>query len=72
MSPIQPDLATRDSSFNPGLPSEAFKAQWKHPSDVFSVLLLVGGDVVAAATAQLAGGWITPVAFSFGKLDHCK
>ncbi|PNP86584.1 hypothetical protein FNYG_00076 [Fusarium nygamai] len=43
-----------------------FSQQWKHPSDAFSVLLLLGGDVVARALAQLAGSRLTPVAFSFG------
>ncbi|OJD33068.1 uncharacterized protein BKCO1_3300061 [Diplodia corticola] len=41
-------------------------AQWRNPSDILSVLLLVGPDVVKNAIAQLAGRAITPVAFSFG------
>ncbi|EDU42064.1 hypothetical protein PtrSN002B_003841 [Pyrenophora tritici-repentis] len=49
-----------------GASSQEFSAQWKNPSDVFSVLLILGGDVVARALAQLAGSGITPVAFSFG------
>ncbi|SCN95091.1 uncharacterized protein FFB20_09945 [Fusarium fujikuroi] len=53
-------------AFNPGLPSNEFSEQWKHPSDVFSVLLILGGDVVARALAQLVGSRFTPVAFSFG------
>merc|ERR1712093_866825 len=40
--------------------------QWENPSDVFSVLLILGGDVVERALAQLAGSPVTPVAFSFG------
>jgi hypothetical protein len=40
--------------------------QWAHPADVMSVLLLLGGEIVNKALAQLAGGTITPVAFSFG------
>ncbi|OQE47580.1 hypothetical protein PENCOP_c001G03044 [Penicillium coprophilum] len=43
-----------------------FSAQWKTPSDIFSVLLLLGGDIVSRALAQLAGSRLTPVAFSFG------
>lgn len=50
-----------------GIPSHEFSEQWKNPSDVFSVLLILGGDVVARALAQLAGSGIAPVAFSFGK-----
>ena len=39
----------------------------KSPSNyAFTILLLLGGDVVARALAQLAGGKLTPVAFSFG------
>ena len=46
----------------------SLRNQWHHPSGVFSVLLLVRGDVIQKAVAQLAGGpfYITPVAFSFG------
>ncbi|EWZ79010.1 hypothetical protein FOWG_16788 [Fusarium oxysporum f. sp. lycopersici MN25] len=64
MPPVLLDLIRR--TFNPGQPSSDFSAQWKNPSDVFSVLLILGGDVVARALAQLVGSRITPVAFSFG------
>lgn len=50
----------------PGLASGQFRDQWENPSDVFSVLLILGGDVVSRALAQLAGSRVTPVAFSFG------
>jgi hypothetical protein len=40
---------------------------WSQPSDVFSVLLILGGDIVHRALAQLAGTSITPVTFSFGQ-----
>ena len=51
--------------------SNAFKAQWTNPSNyAFTILLLLGGDVVARALAQLAGGRITPVAFSFGWVSY--
>jgi len=56
-------LAGRDpSSTTPG----EFKYQWLRPGDVFSVLLILGGDVIARALSQLAGGVFTPVTFSFG------
>lgn len=59
--PFQP----RDFDINS--PSTAFKNVWTSPSNyAFTILLLLGGDVVARALAQLAGGRITPVAFSFG------
>jgi len=40
--------------------------QWQGPSDILSVLLLLGPDIVQRSVAQLAGRTITPVAFSFG------
>lgn len=64
MPPVLVDLMRRN--FDPGYPSREFWAQWKNPGDVFSVLLILGGDVVARALAQLVGSGITPVAFSFG------
>ncbi|KAF2259665.1 hypothetical protein CC78DRAFT_524479 [Lojkania enalia] len=52
-------------------PSAAFKAQWASPTNyAFTILLLLGGDVVGRALAQLAGGRITPVAFSFGWVSY--
>lgn len=55
------------------------RAQWKNPGDIFSLLLLIGGDIVQKALAQLVGVRVscsyqkskfniplTPVAFSFG------
>jgi hypothetical protein len=53
-------------AFDTGIPSGQFSDQWKNPSDVFSVLLILGGDVVESALGQLSGSMITPVAFSFG------
>lgn len=47
-------------------PREAFSDQWRNPSDVFSVLLIIGGDIIQKALGQLSGGLLVPVAFSFG------
>lgn len=58
-------------------PSQEIKAQWQNPGDIFSLLLLVGGDSVQKAIARLVGVpyklpftkakiYVTPVAFSFG------
>lgn len=63
---MPPLLSVVRRTFSPGVPSSELSEQWSHPSDVFSVLLIVGGDVVARALAQLAGSCFTPVAFSFG------
>ncbi|KAG9254186.1 uncharacterized protein F5Z01DRAFT_622642 [Emericellopsis atlantica] len=44
-------------------------AQWTAPGDIFSVLLIVGADVIQLACAAMTGGpglLPTPVAFSFG------
>ncbi|KAI9767031.1 MAG: hypothetical protein M1840_005990 [Geoglossum simile] len=46
--------------------SQQLRAQWASPGDIFSVLLIIGGDVIQAALAQLSGGKLTPVTFSFG------
>ena len=47
-------------------------SQWRNPGDILSLLLLVGGDVLQRATAQLAGDarLPTPVVFSFGWLAY--
>lgn len=41
-------------------------SQWRNPSDILSVLLIIGGDVIQKALAQLSGDSVVPVAFSFG------
>lgn len=46
--------------------SSEFRAQWTRPSDTFSILLIVGGDVIQLALANLTGAFMTPIAFSFG------
>lgn len=57
--------------FNASAPAAAFAGEWSSPSNyAFTILLLLGGDVIARALAQLSGGAITPVAFSFGMLVH--
>ncbi|KIJ36796.1 hypothetical protein M422DRAFT_212098 [Sphaerobolus stellatus SS14] len=43
---------------------------WRSPSDLLSVLTVIGGDIVKSALAQLAGGHITPVSFSFGWVGY--
>ncbi|KAL6408715.1 hypothetical protein AUP68_07661 [Ilyonectria robusta] len=42
------------------------KEQWANPGDIFSVLLIVGADVIQKALAQLSTKSFKPVAFSFG------
>ncbi|PKS05457.1 hypothetical protein jhhlp_008833 [Lomentospora prolificans] len=63
--------------------AEELHDQWLNPGDIFSLLLLVGGDIVQKAIAQLVGYEaqvalcgrqiripITPVAFSFGLVSY--
>lgn len=66
-------VATQLSHSLPGVfrrtePFPNLQSQWKSPSDVFSILLILGGDIIHRALAQLVGstGLFTPVAFSFG------
>ncbi|CAG8957588.1 hypothetical protein HYFRA_00010454 [Hymenoscyphus fraxineus] len=42
------------------------REQWTTPSDILSVLLIVGADVVKTALAQFNGQYFKPVPFSFG------
>lgn len=56
-------------------------SQWRNPSDILSLLLLIGGDVIQKAIVQLFGVYVqplkhfprlylTPVAFSFGWVGY--
>ncbi|CZR68599.1 uncharacterized protein PAC_18498 [Phialocephala subalpina] len=47
-----------------------FTDQWVNPGDAFNVLLILGGNIVGQALAQLAGHGIPPVAFSFGWVGY--
>jgi hypothetical protein len=69
MSPITfltNSLQRRAISPDASVSSQELREQWKHPSEVFSVLLLLGGEIVNKALAQLVGDVVTPVTFSFG------
>lgn len=49
------------------------RAQWSNPGDIFTILLIVGGDIVQKAIAQLTAGPtpnFTPVSFSFGWVTY--
>ena len=47
--------------------SSSLYSQWTNPSDILSLLLLIGGDVIRCALAQQVGDrFPTPVVFSFG------
>lgn len=67
-----------------GLPSmdtkQWLRAKWTNPTDIFTILLIIGGEVVQVAMAQLCAGpvpYLTPVSFSFGWVStlrhrHCR
>ncbi|RYP25809.1 hypothetical protein DL767_008268 [Monosporascus sp. MG133] len=48
------------------IPASYFRQQWTGATDVFTVLFILGGDVVQLALAAVAGDVIVPLAFSFG------
>ncbi|KAI0714501.1 hypothetical protein C8Q76DRAFT_648414, partial [Earliella scabrosa] len=52
---------------------DALRGSWRSPEDILTLLMLIGGDIVQRAVAQLAltgPGPFTPVAFSFGWLAY--
>lgn len=60
--PIRSEEAKRVSS--------TIRATWENPSDTMTVLLIIGGDTVRQALAQLSGPYVVPVAFSFGWIGY--
>jgi hypothetical protein len=50
--------------------SSTIRATWENPSDTMSILLIIGGDTVCQALAQLSGSYMVPVAFSFGWIGY--
>ncbi|KAK4442921.1 hypothetical protein QBC34DRAFT_488593 [Podospora aff. communis PSN243] len=52
--------------FGVDAPLSQLQQQLLYPRDVFTVLLLLGGNIVERALAQLSGSGFTPVTFSFG------
>ncbi|KAK3723877.1 hypothetical protein LTR37_001361 [Vermiconidia calcicola] len=49
------------------------RSQWSNPKDIFTILFIVGGEIVQVAIAQLCAGPVpnlTPVSFSFGWLGY--
>ncbi|EFR03484.1 hypothetical protein MGYG_06482 [Nannizzia gypsea CBS 118893] len=65
MAPLASGLFSR-ASFDSSITFGEFRDQWITPGDVFSILLILGSDVVHCALAQLAGSGVAPVSFSFG------
>lgn len=69
---MNPILALRQSFTMLGTNSTAsvLGSQWTNPSEVTTVLMIIGGDVVQKALAQTTGCWYTPVCFSFGWVPY--
>lgn len=65
---LHASYCTAFSNFTQGIHpvTHSFLAQWRNPQDILSLLLIIGGDVVQKALAQLSGGYFVPVTFSFG------
>lgn len=60
------DAAAAAAADEPTTVSGFLETQWRNPSDILSVLMLLGPDIVQKAIAQVSGRAIAPVAFSFG------
>lgn len=69
---VNETIQKRESSTATPPPStiDALLAQLKNPAEVLTVLLLIGGDVVQKAIAQVCGRAFTPVSFSFGWVGY--
>ncbi|KAK8038598.1 hypothetical protein PG993_007009 [Apiospora rasikravindrae] len=63
-----------EGPYSAGFTNSALAVQFSNPQGVVAVLLLIGGDVIAKAIAQLSGTYenrgITPVLFSFGWVSY--
>ena len=46
------------------------RQQFEHPAEILGILLIIGGDIIQKAIAQLAGRRTAPVAFSFGWVSY--
>ena len=46
------------------------KNVWQSPSEVISILMTLGGDIVQKALASLTGGGFVPICFSFGWVNY--
>lgn len=74
-SPTYPNMsherrASQAVATDPTSAPSLLRHQFINPSEVLSVLLIIGGDIVQKAIAQMCGGIITPVAFSFGWVSY--
>ncbi|KAK8118560.1 uncharacterized protein PG998_003186 [Apiospora kogelbergensis] len=54
----------------PSTVQDELAAQWYNPTDIATILLIIGGDVVQKAFAQGTGKPYVPVCFSFGCIAY--
>ncbi|MCJ1243059.1 hypothetical protein MMC30_000255 [Trapelia coarctata] len=67
MPPSLLTTAARSRFLRRDEPTENLRIQWTNPANILDLLLLVGGDVIQTALAQLTGDRLpTPMVFSFG------
>ena len=66
-----PNLLRRGESLDSdSSATHPLRKQFIHPAEVLGILLIIGGDVIQKAIAQLAGRRVAPVAFSFGWVSY--
>lgn len=72
VSNIASILATTSRASNMGGETDSnLLSQWSNPTDISTILMVIGGDVVQKALAQGTGVWyFTPVCFSFGCVSY--
>lgn len=58
--------------FTSGSQFSTVRSQWKNPNDILTLLMIIGGEVVQRAVAQLSGhtSYFVPAAFSFGWVGY--
>ena len=66
------ELYSRSESLTDTSPSATtlLRQQFEHPAETLGILLIIGGDIIQKAIAQLAGRRTAPVAFSFGWVSY--
>ncbi|KAG8412195.1 hypothetical protein J3458_014386 [Metarhizium acridum] len=73
MAPLNDYDVTQSNSRPIEGPGREFLAQWSNPAGIFTILLIIGGDVIQLACSAVTGGPRfppTPLAFSFGWVSY--
>ena len=66
------ELYSRSEGLTDTSPSATalLRQQFEQPAEILGILLIIGGDIIQKAIAQLAGRRTAPVAFSFGWVSY--